>query len=43
VNPEWVADIRDQCLEAGVPFFFKQWDGVLEEKSGAGTGLQDLG
>jgi protein gp37 len=21
----WVRDIRDQCVRAGVPFFFKQW------------------
>lgn len=21
----WYRDLRDQCLEAGVPFFFKQW------------------
>jgi protein gp37 len=24
----WVTDIRDQCLRADVPFFFKQWGGV---------------
>ncbi|NWG19118.1 MAG: phage Gp37/Gp68 family protein [Chloroflexi bacterium] len=22
---EWVAFLRDQCIEAGIPFFFKQW------------------
>lgn len=22
---EWVQEIRDQCVAAGVPFFFKQW------------------
>lgn len=22
---EWFRSVRDQCLEAGVPFFFKQW------------------
>jgi protein gp37 len=22
---EWVISLRDQCVEAGVPFFFKQW------------------
>jgi protein gp37 len=31
---EWVVDIRDQCLEAGVPFFFKQWGGWNKKKSG---------
>ncbi len=25
IHPQWVRDIRDQCEEAGVPFFFKQW------------------
>ncbi len=25
MNPEWVRKIRDQCLKAGIPFFFKQW------------------
>ncbi len=28
VMQEWVTDIRDQCLRANVPFFFKQWGGV---------------
>jgi protein gp37 len=27
VDPAWVRDIRDQCLAARVPFFFKQWGG----------------
>jgi protein gp37 len=25
MDPDWVRLIRDQCVEAGVPFFFKQW------------------
>lgn len=24
-HPDWVISLRDQCKEAGVPFFFKQW------------------
>jgi protein gp37 len=24
-NPDWVRKIRDDCVAAGVPFFFKQW------------------
>lgn len=24
-HPDWVRSIRDQCVEADVPFFFKQW------------------
>lgn len=31
---EWVAGIRDQCLAAGVPFFFKQWGGVQKKRNG---------
>jgi protein gp37 len=30
----WVTDIRDQCLEADVPFFFKQWGGVVKSRNG---------
>ncbi len=33
MRPEWVREIRDQCLAAKVPFFFKQWGG-LRPKSG---------
>lgn len=25
MDPEWARSLRDQCVEAGVPFFFKQW------------------
>jgi len=25
MNPDWARSIRDQCVAAGVPFFFKQW------------------
>ena len=31
---EWVINIRDQCLKAGVPFFFKQWGGVNKKRAG---------
>ena len=31
---DWVRSIRDQCVEAGVPFFFKQWGGVNKKKAG---------
>ena len=30
----WVETIRDQCKEAGVPFFFKQWGGFQKKKTG---------
>lgn len=25
MHPQWARDLRDQCVSAGVPFFFKQW------------------
>jgi protein gp37 len=25
MHPDWARSLRDQCAEAGVPFFFKQW------------------
>jgi len=31
---EWVTSIRDQCLKASVPFFFKQWGGVHKKRAG---------
>ena len=31
---DWVRSIRDQCVAAGVPFFFKQWGGVNKKKAG---------
>ncbi len=34
MRPEWVRSIRDQCEAADVPFFFKQWGGVLKKKTG---------
>ena len=40
MHPDWARSIRDQCVAAGVPFFFKQWgewlpamqDGALNGK-----------
>ena len=32
--PEWVINIRQQCLHDEVPFFFKQWGGVRKKKNG---------
>ncbi len=34
MRSEWVIEIRDQCLKAGVPFFFKQWGGVNKKRNG---------
>ena len=34
MKPGWVLDIRDQCLAAEVPFFFKQWGGKRKSLHG---------
>jgi protein gp37 len=34
VNPAWVRVIRDRCLSARVPFFFKQWGGRTPKSGG---------
>ena len=34
VKPEWVTSIRDQCKQADVAFFFKQWGGVRKSLAG---------
>ena len=36
MKEEWALDIRDQCIDAGVPFFFKQWAGVRPKKDPRG-------
>lgn len=30
----WAADVRDQCVASGVPFFFKQWGGRSPKSGG---------
>jgi len=34
LKESWVTEIRDQCRQAGVPFFFKQWGGRQKSKAG---------
>jgi protein gp37 len=34
MDEEWVCQIRDKCVAAGVPFFFKQWGGVRKKENG---------
>lgn len=31
---EWVRDLRDQCVNEGVAFHFKQWGGTVKSKTG---------
>ena len=34
MDPAWALDLRDQCLQTGVPFFFKQWGGTNKKRAG---------
>lgn len=34
MHPDWVREIRDQCIAADVPFFFKQWGGIRPKTGG---------
>ena len=34
IDPEWVIDVRNQCVAAGVAFFFKQWGGRSPKTGG---------
>lgn len=50
MHPDWVRDIRDRCVDAGVPFFFKQWGAwgpdqaeAILASGGDTTGLRPMG
>lgn len=34
MNPEWVTDLRDECVAQRTPFFFKQWGGIRPKAGG---------
>ena len=34
LNPDWVREVRDQCTDKDVPFFFKQWGGRTSKSGG---------
>lgn len=34
IEPNWVLQIRNQCIDRDVPFFFKQWGGVQKSRAG---------
>jgi protein gp37 len=34
IDPDWVRDLRDRCVTAEVPFFFKQWGGRTPKAGG---------
>lgn len=31
---EWIIDIKEQCQDANVAFYFKQWGGTNKKKNG---------
>jgi protein gp37 len=39
IESEWVCEIRNKCVSANVPFFFKQWGG--RNKKAAGKMLEN--
>jgi len=34
VDPAWITAVRDRCVAAQVPFFFKQWGGRTPKQGG---------
>ena len=34
ISESWVIEIRDQCRQAAIPFFFKQWGGRQKSRTG---------
>ena len=34
IREEWIVEVQEQCVRAGVPFFFKQWGGVRKKQNG---------
>jgi len=34
MHSSWVIELRDQCTNAGIPFFFKQWGGFNKKRAG---------
>lgn len=39
MHPQWVRDLRDQCVDANVPFLFKQWGEWAPDQPRAGGDL----
>lgn len=37
-HPDWFRSLRDQCVAAGVPFFFKQWGEFCPSDASPATG-----
>ncbi len=33
MHPDWARSLRDQCADAGVPYFFKQWEELWRKEN----------
>lgn len=40
LHPEWVRHLREQCIEANVAFFFKQWGNWIKSEPDEGVRVQ---
>ena len=38
IEVDWVCEVRDLCLNNGIPFFFKQWGGLRPKSGGRELG-----
>lgn len=44
MHPDWVRSLRDQCVSAGVAFYFKQWgEWMFQSPEGRATGFYRVG
>lgn len=34
MHRQWAINIRDQCIDKDVPYFFKQWGGINKKEAG---------
>jgi hypothetical protein len=41
MHPNWARSLRDECQEAGIPFFFKQWGEWIPMKDMWMMGLKE--
>lgn len=41
-HPDWFRSVRDQCQEAGVPFFFKQWGEYMPQERISWMGAEPI-
>jgi len=42
MHPDWVRSLRDQCVQSGTPFLFKQWGAWIHESQYTGGEFEDV-